>query len=173
MKKILILTSVIILGFVLSFPVFSESLVTNSFNVEVKPGNVFPDFTLQKLDGRKILSKKVFNKNKKTLIIAAAEWCPNCQEELPVLEDFYKKNKNKYNFAVVFIERGSSKEKVSNYVKENGFTFPIYYDYNNVFINGTRLESVPTNILIDENNKIINIFVGTIHNENEFKQFFE
>ena len=92
---------------------------------------------------------------------------------MPVLEDFYKKNKNKYNFAVVFIERGSSKEKVSNYVKENGFTFPIYYDYNNVFINGTRLESVPTNILIDENNKIINIFVGTIHNENEFKQFFE
>ena len=42
MKKILILTSVIILGFVLSFPVFSESLVTNSFNVEVKPGMYSP-----------------------------------------------------------------------------------------------------------------------------------
>ena len=165
MKKLTILISVLILGILLSVSAYSEA---DAFSVELQEGNIFPAFTLETLSGKKLISSKTFSKNKKTIIVAAAEWCPDCHEELPVLEKFYRKNKNKYNFAVIFIERRSSEEKVKEYLNKEKFTFPVYYDYNSVFIEGTQIRSVPTNIFIDKNGKITSVVAETISDENDF-----
>lgn len=165
MKKFIIMTLIFIFG-ILAYgenPVSSET-----FSVELAAGNTFPDFMLKTLDGKSTPSSKVFDKNKKTLIVVAAEWCPDCHEELPVLEKFYRKNKNKYNFAVIFIERRSSEEKVKEYINKEKFSFPVYYDYNSVFIEGTQINFIPTNIFMDKNRKITNVAVKTISDEKEF-----
>ena len=169
MKKFAVLLSVLILGILLSVSAYSENTSTSdTFNVDLQEGNTFPVFTLETLNGKKILSSRAFDKNKKTLIVTAAEWCPDCHEELPVLEKFYRKNKNKYNFAVIFIERRSSEEKVKEYISKEKFTFPVYFDYNSVFVEGTQVKFVPTNIFIDKNGKITSVVAETISDENEF-----
>ncbi|MCP1224680.1 TlpA disulfide reductase family protein [Sebaldella sp. S0638] len=169
MKRFISLISVLILGVLLSVFAYSDNTpVSDTFSVDLQEGNTFPAFTLETLKGKKIISSKAFDKNKKTLIVTAAEWCPDCHEELPVLENFYRKNKNKYNFAVIFIERRSSEEKVKEYLEKEKFTFPVYYDYNSVFIDGTLINSVPTNIFLDKNGKITSVVVGTISDEKEF-----
>ncbi len=169
MKKFTVLLSVLILSFLLSVSACSENTsLPDTFSVELQEGNTFPVFTLETLNGKKISSSKAFDKNKKTLIVTAAEWCPDCHEELPVLEKFYRKNKNKYNFAVIFVERRSSEEKVKEYLDREKFTFPVYYDYNSVFAEGIRIKFVPTNIFIDKNGKITSVAAETISDENDF-----
>ena len=119
MKRFISLISVLILGVLLSVFAYSDNTsVSGTFSVDLQEGNTFPAFTLETLKGKKIISSKAFDKNKKTLIVTAAEWCPDCHEELPVLENFYRKNKNKYNFAVIFIERRSSEDKVKEYLEK-------------------------------------------------------
>ena len=169
MKRLTVFVSVLILGVLLSVFAYSENTpASDTFSVNLQEGNTFPVFTLETLNGKKTASSKAFDKNKKTLIVTAAEWCPDCHEELPVLEKFYRKNKNKYNFAVIFIERRSSEEKVKGYLNKEKFTFPVYYDYNSVFIDGTKINSVPTNIFLDKNGKITSVVVGTISDEKDF-----
>ena len=168
MKKFIIMTLVLILGIFMTVSAYAENSASESFSIELKEGNTFPAFTLKTLDNKQFPSSKVFDKNKKTLIVVAAEWCPDCHEELPVLEKFYRKNKNKYNFAVIFIERRSSEEKVKEYINKEKFSFPVYYDYNSVFIEGTQINFIPTNIFMDKNRKITNVAVKTISDEKEF-----
>ena len=169
MKRLTVLLSVLILTFLLSVSACSENTSSpDTFSIDLQEGNTFPVFTLETLNGKKILSSKAFDKNKKTLIVIAAEWCPDCHEELPVLEKFYRKNKNKYNFAVIFIEKRSSEEKVKEYVSKEKFTFPVYYDYNSVFAEGSRIKFVPTNIFIDKSGSITSVIAETISNENDF-----
>lgn len=176
MKKYIILAVLSILIIAFAFSAYnknsksSNNFVPSDFNVELKEGNIFPDFLLESLDGKKEISSKVFDKNKKTLIVLAAEWCPDCQLELPELEKFYEKNKSKYNIAVIFIKNNSSEEKVKDYISKNNFTFPVYYDYSGVIVEGTKINSIPTNIFMDENKKIIKVLAETIEDENYFSE---
>lgn len=159
MKKYLVLLVIFICSFT-----FSQTVITQpvDFKVDLEKGNTFPVFVLESLNGEKSLSNTKFNKNKKTMIVIAAEWCPDCQNEMPEIESFYKKNKNKYNIAVIFTNIRSSEEKVKTYVSTNKYNFPVYYDYNSKVMEGTKVNSVPTNIFLDEKGKIINVAIGTI-----------
>ena len=77
MKKFTVLLSVLILGVLLSVSAYSENTsASDTFSVDLQEGNTFPVFTLETLNGKKIPSSRVFDKNKKTIIVTAAEWCP-------------------------------------------------------------------------------------------------
>ena len=159
MKKYLVLLLVLVCSLTFSAAVTTQPI---DFKVDLEKGNTFPVFVLESLNGEKKLSNTKFDKKKKTLIVVAAEWCPDCQYEMPEIESFYKKNKNKYNIAVIFTNIRSSEAKVQAYIDANNYTFPVYYDYSGKVMEGTRIDSVPTNIFLDEKGKIINVEIGTI-----------
>lgn len=146
---------------------FSFSAKPADFKVSLVKGEVFPEFVLEKLDGTKELSTEVFDKNKKTLIILAAEWCPACQREMEQLAEFYENNKTKYNIAVIFIRENSSEAKVKGYISYNKYTFPAYFDYSGKILQGTGVDSIPTNIVLDKNRKISAVKYG-IWEEEDF-----
>ena len=146
---------------------FSFSAKPVDFKVSLVKGEAFPEFVLEKLDGTKELSTEVFDKNKKTLIVLAAEWCPACQWEMGQLAKFYENNKTKYNIAVIFIRENSSEAKVKGYIDYNKYTFPVYYDYSGKILLGTGVDSIPTNIVLDKNRKISAVKSG-IWEEEDF-----
>ena len=160
MKKYLLLLMIFICSFL-----FSAEPV--DFKAKLVKGEVFPEFVLEKLSGTKELSTEVFDKNKKTLIVLAAEWCPACQWEMGQLAKFYESNKTKYNIAVIFIRENSSEAKVKEYVGYNNYTFPVYFDYSGKILQGTGVESIPTNIVLDKNRKISAVKSG-IWEEGDF-----
>ena len=160
MKKYLLLLMIFICSFA-----FSADPV--DFKVNLAKGEAFPEFVLEKLDGTKELSTKVFDKNKKTLIVVAAEWCPACQWEMGQLAKFYENNKTKYNVAVIFIRENSSEAKVKGYIDYNKYAFPVYYDYSGKVLEGTGVQTVPTNIVLGKNRKIITAYSG-IWEEEDF-----
>ena len=44
-----------------------------------------------------------------------------------------------------------------------GHTFPVYYDYDNVFLDGTKLESFPFNLIIGKDGKIEEVVEGELN----------
>ena len=166
MKKYLVLLLIVICSFGFSK---TEAVKPVDFEVNLESGEVFPAFVLESLNGKKELSTDKFKKNKKTMIVIAAEWCPDCQRELPEVEKFYQKNKQKYNMAVIFINVRSSEMRAQAYMDAYGYGFPAYYDYSGKVLEGTGTDAVPTNIFLDANGKISDVVIGTM-NESEIAE---
>ncbi len=160
MKKIVLFLSMLLL-FNISFG--------NEFHIEKKLNVDMPTFVLKDLDGKTTESKNIFKNGKKTLFILAAEWCPHCRAELPEVQKFYEKYKDKVNVAVVFLG-SSSLEEVQGYVSNSKFTFPVYYDDDNSILEGFDIQSVPFNFKIS-NNRIEGILELPVNYDSLAKSF--
>ena len=160
MKKIVLFLSMLLL-FNISFG--------NEFHIEKKLNVDMPTFILKDLDGKTTESKNIFKNGKKTLFILAAEWCPHCRAELPEVQKFYEKYKDKVNVVVVFLG-SSSLEEVKGYVSNSKFTFPVYYDDDNSILEGFDIQSVPFNFKIS-NNKIEGILELPVNYDSLVKSF--
>lgn len=160
MKKIVLFLSMLLL-FNISFG--------NEFHIEKKLNVDMPTFVLKDLDGKTTESKNIFKNGKKTLFILAAEWCPHCRVELPEVQKFYEKYKDKVNVVVVFLG-SSSLEEVKGYVSNSKFTFPVYYDDDNSILEGFDIQSVPFNFKIS-NNRIEGILELPVNYDSLVKSF--
>lgn len=160
MKKIVLFLSMLLL-FNISFG--------NEFHIEKKLNVDMPTFVLKDLDGKTTESKNIFKNGKKTLFILAAEWCPHCRAELPEVQKFYEKYKDKVNVVVVFLG-SSSLEEVKGYVSNSEFTFLVYYDDDNSILEGFDIQSVPFNFKIS-NNKIEGILELPVNYDSLVKSF--
>jgi thiol:disulfide interchange protein (thioredoxin) len=160
MKKIVLFLSMLLL-FNISFG--------NEFHIEKKLNVDMPTFVLKDLDGKTTESKNIFKNGKKTLFILAAEWCPHCRAELPEVQKFYEKYKDKVNVVVVFLG-SSSLEEVKGYVSNSKFTFPVYYDDDNSILEGFDIQSVPFNFKIS-NNRIEGILELPVNYDSLVKSF--
>ena len=160
MKKIVLFLSMLLL-FNISFG--------NEFHIEKELNVDMPTFVLKDLDGKTTESKNIFKNGKKTLFILAAEWCPHCRAELPEVQKFYEKYKDKVNVVVVFLG-SSSLEEVKGYVSNSEFTFPVYYDDDNSILEGFDIQSVPFNFKIS-NNKIEGILELPVNYDSLVKNF--
>ena len=95
----------------------------------------------------------MMDNGKKTLFVVAAEWCPHCKVELPEVQKFYDKYKDKVNVVVVFTNSNTDLGKTKDYVKTNEYTFPVFYDKDGSILRGFAVQGFPYNVVIS-NNKI-------------------
>jgi len=90
-------------------------------------------------------------KGKVVLINVWATWCPPCVAEMPSLQELYAS----YSKEVVFLFIAQDNpEKVSTYLQENNFTFPVYYEHSKApeaFLSN----SIPTTYVINKKGKIV------------------
>jgi len=71
--------------------------------------------------------------NGKTLLINLwATWCGPCQAELPHLEAFYEKNKDRKDIQVLTFDIDEDLGVVAPFLKEKGYTFPVLPAYSTV-----------------------------------------
>lgn len=69
------------------------------------------------------------NKQNYIAFYFSAHWCPPCRKFTPVLVDFYKKNKKKTNFEVIFYSYDKSEKGMYDYMKEMKMLWPaVKYD---------------------------------------------
>ena len=163
MKKIIVMMSLLLL-FVVSCGSSKE------FSIDVDGKGKVPNFELKDLNGKTIDSGKILNNGKKTLFIVAAEWCPHCKAEAPYVQEFYDKYKDKINVMVIYSNVNTNLENSVKFVKDNGYTYPTYYDENGTILRAFGIEVFPFNLRIDDGKvtKVLELPVNLEKLETEF-----
>lgn len=94
-----------------------------------------------------------------------ATWCPPCKEEMPALEEFYTRHKDK-GFVLVAVEAGEPAEEVAQFVKDYGLTFPVWLDPQSKSIRVFKNYNLPNSFVIDREGVVRFAWTGGISLEN-------
>ncbi|WP_121614303.1 peroxiredoxin family protein [Mesobacillus foraminis] len=127
---------------------------------EVQEGKPAPDFELATINGDKIRLSDY--KGKKVILNLWATWCPPCKAEMPHMQNFYEKNKNKgiEILAVNLTSMDKGTTEIQNFVGEYGLTFEIPLDVDGTIGIQYQAFSIPTSYIIDSNGVIAKKIVG-------------
>ncbi|MCM8812395.1 MAG: redoxin domain-containing protein [Candidatus Omnitrophica bacterium] len=120
-------------------------------------GKPCPDFTL--LDARGQLFKRAQIKNKIAVIDFWASWCPPCQKELPLLDQWYQEWKTdaQVQFLAVSAEE---KDVVAEFIAQNGYQLPVFFDGGAAFARQLGVESIPQVVVVGRDGVIAAVYVG-------------
>jgi thiol-disulfide isomerase/thioredoxin len=123
------------------------------------------DFTVQDVDGNIIKLSEFYGQP--IVLNFWASWCPPCKSEMPEFNQAY----NELNGEVVFLminQTDGNRETVeagSSYVKDQGFTFPVYYDTKLEAAYIYNVTAIPTTYFIDKEGYIVSQVKGAMSKE--------
>ncbi|MCI7814234.1 MAG: TlpA disulfide reductase family protein [Lachnospiraceae bacterium] len=83
--------------------------------------------------------------------------CPPCKSEMPDFEEMYRQLGDNVTFIMIDTvgAMGETKESGQNYIEEQGFTFPVYFDTKQDAIYSYGITAFPTTYFIDEEGYLI------------------
>ncbi len=115
------------------------------------------DFTLEDLEGSPV-SLKDFQ-GKVVFLNFWATWCGPCRYEMPTMEKVWQKFKEE-KFVILAVDLREGKEKVSSFMKENGYTFPVLLDSGGGIANTYGIRAIPTTYLVDPEGRTVGKALG-------------
>jgi peroxiredoxin len=132
-----------------------------------KVGDKAPAFSCVTTDGKTIDINKL--QGKIIMINFFATWCPPCNSELPVLQkNIWEKYKDNKDFVLVIVGREHTEKEVKDFVTVKKFTMPFAPDPKRAIFNLYATQSIPRNVIIGKDGKII--FQSTGYTPEEFKK---
>lgn len=127
------------------------------------------DFTLYDQYGKE--QKLSDYKGKTVFLNFWATWCPPCRKEMPYIEQLYKEyNYNKDDVVILGVafpnmgEEGNE-EYIKNFLKKNGYTFPVVFDEGASMMFQYGVYAFPSTFIIDKEGYIIQYVPGGMNKE--------
>ncbi|MBM3242474.1 redoxin domain-containing protein [Candidatus Poribacteria bacterium] len=108
-------------------------------------GKAAPDFELKDLQGQSV--KLSDFQSKVVLLNFWATWCPPCREEAPHIEKLYQTYKEQ-GVVILGVNYEADIEKVRQFVKEQGMSYPILLSGRKVF-QAYGVRWIPANFYLD------------------------
>lgn len=117
--------------------------------------NIDKNIILNPLMGKKIKLENYLS-NGPVLINFWATWCAPCIKEMPYLDQFEKRYKDKgFSVLAVSVDNQKSLSQVRSFIKTKKFSFDIFLDPNMQIFKKLSGNLMPTNVLIDKNGKVV------------------
>ncbi|ODS32252.1 MAG: putative thioredoxin [Candidatus Scalindua rubra] len=140
--------------FVMFFLTFStiDNIVFAEVGTGVNVGQKASPFKLLTIDGKE-LELESFAKDKVTLLVFGATWCPACRHEIPILKEYYKEFKDD-GLNVLAIDIQESEKKVKSFVEKNQINYPVALDSNADAARLYKVVGIPLNVILDKNGVI-------------------
>ena len=93
-----------------------------------------------------------------------ATWCGPCTSELPGFNNLCNEYAGRVNFMMVNVEDGNDRtvKMVYDFVQDNNYTFPLYYDLYGEASRKYSIRSIPMTLFIDSNGKVVEQHVGSM-----------
>jgi len=139
------------------------------------------DFELEDLNGESYKLSEL--KGKIVFLNFWATWCPPCREEMPHMQEFYEKYKDR---GVVLLavspasveNRGSSdsaaaEKKVREFIEEDGYTFPVLLDKDDAVWSVYMQRGIPANYVIDAEGTVRYLKPGAFAGLEEMEAFLK
>lgn len=105
-----------------------------------------PDFTLKSRSGENI--KLSEHRGDVVMINFWASWCAPCRQEMPLLEELYKKYSDLgFTLLAVNVEEDSS--KADELLKDIPVTFPVLFDNSNKVTKLYNVIAMPSTVIVD------------------------
>ncbi|MEE8379586.1 MAG: TlpA disulfide reductase family protein [Gammaproteobacteria bacterium] len=127
-----------------------------------------PDFTLKSRSGENIKLSEL--RGEVVMINFWASWCAPCRQEMPLLEELYKKYSDLgFTLLAVNVEEDSSKADIL--LRDIPVTFPVLYDNTNKVTKLYKVVAMPSTIIIDRNGDMRYLHRGYLPGyEEEYKK---
>lgn len=121
-----------------------------------------PDFVVYDKDGNKVgLSDYL---GKPVVLNFWASWCGPCASEMPDFEEAYKERGDKIQFLMINLTDGyqETMESATEYIQEQEFTFPVFYDTESNAANTYATYSIPMTFFIDSEGYMVARATGAL-----------
>ena len=124
-----------------------------------------PDFTVSNAAGEDVALSDNFGKP--IVLNFWASWCSPCKQEMPHFQTLYEEMGGDITFMMVNMTDMSSEtvESGSEYISEEGFSFPVYYDIYQEAAMTYAVSSIPTTYFLDDEGYLVARAIGMIDEE--------
>ena len=112
-------------------------------------GKPFPDFTVTDTEGNTFTLSEALKDHEAVLINFWAGWCNPCRREFPYLNEAYEKYGDKVAFIALSTEKRDTIEKIAEYRKIAGISFPMGRDEGRKLYEGISSTSLPSTVIVD------------------------
>ncbi len=133
----------------------------------------FPfDFHLQTLDGKQVNINDL--KGKVLFLNLWATWCGPCRAEMPGIEKLYvSQTSDSIVFIMLSLDKRSDDRKITNYLTEKGYTFPVYRPADSL-PKQLNVPSIPVTLVVNKKGNIVYKHIGVAnYDTNRFKKFLK
>jgi len=146
-----------------------EPIEVDERGYTVRVGDMAPDFTIQMTSGEELILSDL--RGKIVMLQFTASWCSVCRKEMPFIEsEIWQKHKDNPNFYLFGIDRDEPLEKVEEFAKQTGITYPLALDPGgDIFaLYAERKAGITRNVIIDTDGRIV--MLTRLYDENEFAE---
>jgi len=152
--KALILLFIIVIGIMVA--VFTIKPVQSPKTALV--GSITHDFELLDPSGNKISLSDM--KGSVVFINFWATWCASCIEEMPSIEHMFRNLSDKSSFKVVTILYKDDFSRALGFMKQNGYTFPVYLNPDESAAKIFGITGIPETFIVDKQGLLRNKVIG-------------
>jgi peroxiredoxin len=110
-----------------------------------------PQFTLPRKGGGDVSLAQY--KGQVVMINFWASWCGPCRQEMPLLEDIYKKY-NKLGFTLIGVNVEPDSKAADDWLKQTPVSFPVLYDTASKVSQAFNVSGMPTTVIIDRKGNV-------------------
>jgi peroxiredoxin len=115
--------------------------------VAAAPSGPAPQFTLPSKAGGDVSLAQY--KGQVVMLNFWASWCGPCRQEMPLLEDIYKKY-NKLGFTLIGVNVEPDTKAANDWLKQTPVSFPVLYDTDSKVSRLYNVAGMPTTVIIDK-----------------------
>jgi len=122
-----------------------------------------PDFTVIDEDGQVVRLSDL--RGNPVVLNFWASWCPPCRAEMPEFDQVWSELGGEMRFMMVNLTDGrrETTQIASDYIKGQGFAFPVYYDTQNEASAAYGVSTIPTTLFIDRDGNIVRRVLGQMN----------
>jgi len=120
-------------------------LLSSVAKAEVLEG-MAPDFTLKSRSGENV--KLSEHRGEVVMINFWASWCAPCRQEMPLLEEMYKKYSD-LGFVLLGVNVEEDSSKATELLRDIPVSFPVLYDNKNEVTKLYKVVAMPSTVMVD------------------------
>jgi len=126
---------------------FISGVVVSSVQAEEMKGPA-PDFTLKNRAGGNVRLADL--RGEVVMINFWASWCGPCRQEMPLIEDIYKRYKD-LGFTVLGVNVDNDSKLADKLLSNISVSFPVLLDSENKLSEIYQVDAMPSTVMVDRN----------------------